>query len=608
MASTDTTAGSGRPVPPRQSAEPPERPRRRWPYILLAFVLILTIPLAVLACLAVQDTSLSLRATGSDHSAPVEIGCPTQSSSFTDCYARTRVSVRAVVADSSGALRFCCDPEAERQSVPSISVALLGDTNARWSNADDETGASRTVADGEDAITRFRLLQSPTSTSIDVVLSGPSRPSLPLFGGFVSEQTAAGILGDIETVAGRLPPILASAWQRETGPARLRIVAKPVPSEPNVIGRAGDREIMMISATTEVTRSLLFSDEVEQSGELKNLGTVLAKTSLPTPKQLRDRVLELTGALDTGELPAENLTRAATLIELLGGTVVSRLSRVTEETERVIEAGEQCLWLYENLRSTVSRLDAALATYVASLPSGLLTRQAGTFDHGCTDGSDTAITLELTQGWRVLGLHFPEIATALEDTDKAGVGIREDNPILTPTRPARQPGKFLLSVASATKSGARLESLQASLAETLDVRIGESIRNTGRDRNDVIRMLHRQWSHAGCWLYDTGDGAGTLTLHIEAQFPYLNHIAFRRAKNGLITGVEITGVTLREISEIKRRNSGAGCQAFLHPARMADYASWLAAEGIDARTPVDHALRLLEDGPGTAGTLKLRRP
>ena len=433
-----------------------------------------------------------------------------------------------------------------------------------------------------------------------------SRTSIPLLSGLVSEETTVRVLGLVDTFAARLPPMIAGAWKSETSPARIGIFAAPASAPQDVVGRAGDQDVVRISAIVVVARSLLFTEQVGAMEELVTLGATLASTALPSPGHLRDQVLGLAQTLNAGEPARENLTRAASLIDLLDGASVSRLSRITEESERVAEAGQQCITLYQSLRAALSRLDAALTTYAVALPSGLLTRHPDQFDHGCTGVSAETETAELTEDWRALGLELPRIETALEDASGATADVPDDKPDIEPVRPARRPGRFLLSIASAAKSGARLDQLEAAMDETLAVRIGETTRYEGRDRGDVIRMLHRQWSHAGCWLYDAGAGAGTLTLHVEAQFPYLNHIAFRRAENGLITAVEITGVTLQELSRIKRENRGRRCQAFLDPARIADYALWLGAEGAGTRTPVDHVLRLLEDGPGAIGTLKLR--
>lgn len=606
MASTDTTVEPGTPVPPRQSPRPPPGVRRRWPLrLLMVSLILLSVPVAVLACLALLDTSVSLRGTGSNATG---IGCPSGPAPFTDCYTRTRISIEPIGADRAGVLRLCCDFAVERRSNPTLSITLSGDTGAGWSSPGQDLGATWTLPDlaaGGEAITAFGYRQSPAPVAIEARLSGAPRTSIPLLGGVVSEKVGATALAWIETFAARLPPLIGGPWKADSTSAQLEFFATQGPLASDLIGRVGERDVLKLSATVEVSRSLLFGDQLAAAGALDQLGTVLINTAPPTPERLRDRIMALARS-GHDERANDHLRQAATLIDGMTGMVVSRLSRITEEIEKVAAAGRRCVALYRNLGAALSRLDAALATYAIALPTGLLTQLPGQFDHGCTDGATVASFAELTEDWRVLGLELPGIETALEDTSAPTTDTPNHKADALLSQPARRPGRFLLSIASAAKSGASLDQLEAALAETVEVRIGETERFEARARGDVIRMLHKQWSHAGCWLYDTGGGAGTLTLHVEAQFPYLNHIAFRRAEDGLITAIEITGVTLGDLATTRRRNRGTRCQAFLNPVRLADYKHWLEAEGRDARTPVDHALRLLEYGPGAIGTLKLR--
>ena len=77
----------------------------------------------------------------------------------------------------------------------------------------------------------------------------------------------------------------------------------------------------------------------------------------------------------------------------------------------------------------------------------------------------------------------------------------------------------------------------------------------------------------------------------------------RFGAEGRITTIEITGVTLGELTQEKLVNRGRACQAFLNGARLSDYAALLRPAGYNARTPVDHMARLIEHGP--SGKLKL---
>jgi hypothetical protein len=617
MATTDTKAEPGGPVPPIKAPPPPLAPRRRWlSRLLIILLMVLLVPVAVLACLALQNTTLSLHAGLSPHagaSSADELACPATSPPFTDCYTRARITVTPIEVDKSQALQLCCDFLVERQATPTVSVSLPETKGARWSDADRGSALVWTLLDtasGAETTTSYRQGGTLVPLSMDIAMSGPAGGSPPMLGGILPEAVSTRILDFISSVAANLPPSIGGPWTADITPARLAITVSPTSTPRHVVGRAGDQDVTRLSITFDIEQSLLFGEHLAAAGDPGGLGAVLASAPVPSAEHLRARVLDLAMSLDAKPDARAHLTHAATLIDQLDGADVSRLSRISEEAERATEAGEQCIALYQSLRATLSRLDAALTTYAVALPSGLLTQRPGQFDHGCIGASAEADNAELNQDWRVLSLEIPETGTALEDTGVTAAGPGENNAESNPddnqSRPARDPSRFLLSIASATKSGAGLDQLEAALAGTLSVRIGETARYDGRDRGDVIRMLHRQWSHAGCWRYDTGDGAGTLTVHVEAQFPFLNHIAFRRDDEGLITAIEITGVTLQELYRVKRRNTGGGCQAFLDPGRLSDYALWLSAEGGGARTPVDHALRLLEDGPGAIGTLKLR--
>lgn len=590
MASTETTAEPVGPVPP--PPPPPRRETRRWPRrVLLIFAILLTLPGAVIFCLALQGNTLSIE---SPEPTSTETRCPDQIPPFTDCYTGAKVTVTPVAGSGTGALRICCDFVAERQYEATVSFRASGALDAQWINADVQTTGM------------YRRVETAANSNLEITVTGAQRASLPLLGGVMSRSAQTTVLKAFEAFTARLPSSLQDFWRSGPTTATATVSAAPASTGREIIVRADDREVLKIGTTSELFQSLLFHEHVDNAGELGMLGAEFERGLFPPATQTGDRIRELATSSDYQGLSRDGLNQAASLIDLLNGVSVSRLSRLAEEVETFKEAGAYCIALYQTLRAILSRLDATLTTYAIGLPTGLLSRQPGTYDHGCVAPGSEADVTALNAGWQALGLRLPEIETSLEKPLAEPTSIDTDQTDSEPAKPAQTPGRFLLSIASAMKSGAQAETLKTGLAQSLTVQIGEARRSKTHKRDEVIRMLFRQWSHAGCWLYENGKGAATLTLHVEAQFPYLNHIAFRRAVNGLITAVEVTGVTYSDLLGVKRLNRGKDCQAFLDPTRMADYEFWLAAEGVGARTPVDHALRLLSQGPEP--DLKLRLP
>ena len=612
MATTDTTAGpvAPPPIPPL----PPRHKRRRWPFILLfLIIIILVVPGAVLLCLSLQSGGIALRGPASS---PAEIACPSDAPPFIDCYVATRVALEPIAAEKNAVLRICCDFIADRQPSTTLTLAMSGDPGTAMTWVGGDGPAIQIAVDGS-AISQantpikrlvdrqaFRVKISMNDASMD----GARRITFPLLDKVLRPEQIDAVLAKAHDLLARLPDgwaaYLTAYMDGKTSPSEMFVAVGTTASGGTVIAEVDGRPMMRIAVTAKIGRSLLFSDALEASNGLSGLGRRLTPETLPSAGDLNGKLAALATSPNHRGLPSDRLQRLANLIDQLDGVTVSKLSRLADEAVRFEAVGQQCIALYAAARAVLTRLDDAVLTYAVALPTGLLSRPPETDDHGCQAPGSEATLAALNQDWRALDLALPLIQTVLEDSEATPpptpAPAGEDTPaqatavaLETMSRPRR----FLLSVASVAKSGASRETFESSLSQTLAVRIGDAHRFPARSRSDVIRMLHRQWSHAGCWLYDTGPGAGSVTLHIEAQFPYLNHVAFHHTGDGQITAVEVTGVSYRQLLQTKRINRGARCQAFLNPARMSDYQQWLAVDGASARTPVDHALRLLGDGP-----------
>jgi hypothetical protein len=567
------------------------------------------VPGAVLLCLSLQSGGIALRGPASS---PAEIACPSDAPPFIDCYVATRVALEPIAAEKNAVLRICCDFIADRPPPTTVTLAMSGDpgTATTWVGGD---GPTIQIAVDEAAIsqanTPIKRLVDRQAFRVGISINGASgdgasgdgarRITFPLLEMVLRPEQIDAVLAKARNLLARLPDGLAAYMDGNNSPSEMVVAAGGT-----VIAEVDGRPMMRIAVTAKISRSLLFSDALEESDGLSGLGRRLTPETLPSTGDLHAMLEALAGSPNHRGLPSDRLQRLASRIGQLDGVTVSKLSRLADEAVRFEAVGRQCIALYAAARAVLTRFDAAVLTYAVALPTGLLSRPPETDDHGCQGSGSEATLAALNQDWRALDLALPLIQTVLEDSEATPPSPPAPTGEDTPPRAAAvtletmsRPRRFLLSVASVAKSGASRETFESSLSQTLAVRIGDAHRFPSRSRSDVIRMLHRQWSHAGCWLYDTGPGAGSVTLHIEAQFPYLNHVVFRHSGDGRITAIEVTGVSYRQLLQTKRTNRGARCQAFLNPARMSDYRQWLAVDGADARTPVDHALRLLGDGP-----------
>lgn len=596
MASTDSTARPAHPVPPPPLPPPTRRRRRRWPYLLSLVIVIL---LGLLLFLSWQSGGLAV--TGPSGT-PAQVACPTETPPFTDCYAETRVSLQPVRAEKASLLRFCCDFIAEWRYSTYATLVLA---NGAWANqggftADLSIDASASVQ----LSTTKRRLTEPEASGVTVSIVRRPRLTIPLLEPVLRPEWIDRAVATSRFLLAQVPGELDRSFLLEEESIQFTVPAIPRASGDGFVVKQANRPVTRIIATTETRRSLLFSEYLDEATDLSGLGKRLAGAALPTAGALRDRVLAMAATSRPLEVEAGRLEALAAAIGRLDGVVVTKLSKLPEEAERVRDAGDQCLILYEAARAALSRLDAALVTYAVALPTGLLLRPRDSFEHGCGRSEGTSQLDALNTDWRALDLALPRIETALEDngpppaSKAAGPAAPAVTPAATADIASPGPRDFLLSIASLAKSGTRRAALETSLAETVAVRIGEDFQDRTRGRSDVIRMLRGQWSHAGCWRYTTGPGPGSLTLHIEAQYPYLNHVAFHHEAGGRVTRVEVTGVSYAQLLKLKRSNRGKRCQAFLNPARLADYQLWLTGAGANARTPLDHALRLLRDGQG----------
>jgi hypothetical protein len=358
MASTEVTAESVGPASP--PPPPPRQETRRWPrQVLLIFSILLTLPGAVIFCLALQGNTLSIE---SPEPASTEIFCPNQIPPFTDCYTRAKVTVRPVTGSGTRALRICCDFVAERQYDATVSFRLSSALGGQWIEA------------GVDTTSVFQRVETAANSNLEITVTGAQRASLPLLGGVMSQSTQATVLKAFEAFTARLPSSLRDFWRSGPTTTTATVSAAPTSTGREIIVRADDRDVLRIGTTFERLQSLLFHENVDNVGRLGMLGAEFERGPIASATQTRDRIRELATSSDYQGLSRDGLNQAASLIDLLNGVSVSRLSRLADEVKIFKEAGARCIALYRTLRATLTRLDAALTTYAVGLPAGLLAR------------------------------------------------------------------------------------------------------------------------------------------------------------------------------------------------------------------------------------------
>jgi hypothetical protein len=504
----------------------------------LLAVLIVGGPALFLLCLSESAKPLDISVSpGGD-----AVSCREVAGHFKDCYLSEEITVSAPApAAKDGLERFCCDFIVERTVLPTASYS-------------DGSGAvPQTLAAGDTALP---LADGTRRTGNPILHSGD---------------------GSLER--------------------RIRIVAEPVFTMPalsvleKLLGQPVQLDLGSMISTivppsvrrmscARTTPTLIFAD-------------ILAGGTPP------DAILAQPGVLPraaSGWLPAQIDSVAPgghsdirTAYSGLQQHSVSRLAASAEAEADLQAAGRACIGFYGAMRERFSRYDAAVSTFIAAGPTGLLTSLSPADPHGCSDPGRTALSSDLAADWAALNAPFVVLAVPKVDAEEVTSAAAEDEEAMV--------RKVLLDLASAAKSGARLLDIKASISDPVAIRFGRGGTETPGSRDAVVRMLYRQWSHVGCWIYAAAPGSGgSAMLLAEAQYPYLNRIVLDFDTAGRIAKVEVTGVTFDDLLRFKAANRGTECQSFLNPVRLADYRDWYAVNPVGAATPSDHAERLFHEG------------
>lgn len=567
LAAEKRTGSTGKAESP--SAGKPARPRRRMWSAIAALVALVIVGGPSLFLLCLSQTSPPLAVDLAPSGSPV--GCTAVAGHFTGCYLSEEITVSAPAqAQKEGFERFCCDFVIERTLTPAASYSdgsgsLPATLNADGTNLPLADGTRRTGnpvlrRDGGTPERRIRVVSEP-------VFNVPAIEAL--------EQ----LLG--QPLADEIAPLIAAVAPDAAARSEHEQAVPLTDGSTMVRLSGGDGKAVQISIRARTTPTLIFSEIVGGGTAPENI--------LTTPGVL-------SGAAN-GWLPAQidNLAPAGhreirTAYGALRQHSVSRLEASEEAGAGQQMAGKACIDFYGALRDRFSRYDAAVATFIAAGPTGLLTTLSPADPHGCSDPARAALSAELSADWTALDAPFVTLAIPeVQATEETASAAAEDEETMV--------RKVLLDLASAAKSGARLQDIKASISDPVAVRFGRGGSQTPGSRDAVVRMLHRQWSHVGCWIYAAAPGSGgSAMLLAEAQYPYLNRMVLDFDSEGRISKVEVTGVTFDDLLRFKAANRGSECQNFLNPVRLADYRDWYAVNPAGAATPADHAERLFHEG------------
>tara|TARA_E500000305_G_scaffold19332_1_gene14430 strand:+ start:566 stop:2512 length:1947 start_codon:yes stop_codon:yes gene_type:complete len=547
------------------TTKPPQRPRRLAIAIAAGLAIILLGGPALFAFCLSQSTQ-SFDAAIAPTGGPV--ACPVIAGHFNDCYLSEEITVSApAAATKSGMEAFCCDVAVERSL---ILKAEYNDASGSLPRTLNAGGNSLPLDDGA------RITGNP------ILLSGTSSPqrslrlsALPQFTVPLLEQAEA-FLGHPTgiPVEQMIASIVPDAVQE-------RVVQKDVPlTEDGTMVRisTGTPEFQQISIRARTSGTLLFTDML--SGGMNPAEILTAPSGLQQSSNgwLMRRI--------TAAGPSGGAGIGAAY-DTLQRQSVSRITASDEAPDALQAAGRACVAFYSAMRQDFSRYDAAVATYVAARPSGLLTALSPADPHGCIDDGNSVRTSELAADWLALDAPMVELVMASATEGKTSPDTTNQEPVK----------KLLLDFASAAKSGARLQDIKAAINDPVAISFGRKGGTTPGSRDSVLRMLHQQWTHVGCWIYaPSSSGGGTASMLAEAQYPYLNRIVLGFDAGSQVKKVEVTGVTFDDILRFKAANRGRGCQEFLNSVRLADYRDWYADNPAGTATPSDHAERLFHEG------------
>lgn len=533
---------------------------------IAAVIAIILIGGPALFAFCLSETSRPFEAAIAPNGGPV--ACPAIAGHFEDCYLSEEITVSApAAAAKTGMDKFCCDVVVERSLVITAGYKDSSGNLPRTLNANGDT---LPLHDGA------RLTGNP------VLLAGGAVPprsldlsARPVFSMPLLEWTE-GLTGSPTGIS--VEKLVAMISPDATETSRIN---KDIPlAEDGTMVRisTGAPEFQQISIRARTSATLLFSDILSNGVDAARILTASGALPPGTSGWLMRRVVAA-GPSASARIQAAH--------EKLQSQSVSRLDASEEAATAQWEAGRACIAFYAAMRQDFSRFDAAVATYIAARPTGLLTALSPADQHGCSDSGAAGHSGELAADWQALDAPVVDLAMAPAIETKTESSAANQDVVK----------KLLLDFASAAKSGARLQDIKAAINDPVAVRFGRKGQAASSSRESVLRMLHQQWAHVGCWIYaPVSDTGGTAMLLAEAQYPYLNRIVLGFDDGGLVERVEVTGVTFDDILRFKAANRGRECQEFLNPVRLADYRDWYADNPAGTPTPSDHAERLFHEG------------
>ena len=554
------------------AGEKPASPRqgphwgKRAAFAIAAVIAIILIGGPALFAWCLSETSRPFEAAIAPNGGPV--ACPAIAGHFEDCYLTEEITVSAPAASAkTGMDKFCCDVVVERSLAVTAGYKDGSGTLPRTLNANDST---LPLDDGA------RLTGSPVLLAGGEIpprtLSLSARPefSMPLL------DWAEGLT--VAPTGVSVAKLVAMIAPDATETSRI---SKDIPlAEDGTMVRisTGAPEFQQISIRARTSATLLFSDILSNGVNAAQILTAPGALPPGTSGWLMRRIVAA-GPSASARIRAAH--------ETLQSQSVSRLDASEEAATAQWEAGRACIAFYAAMRQDFSRFDAAVATYIAARPTGLLTALSPADQHGCFDSGAAGPSGELAADWQALDAPVVDLAMAPAIETKTESNAANQDVVK----------KLLLDFASAAKSGARLQDIKAAINDPVAVRFGRKGQAASSSRESVLRMLHQQWAHVGCWIYaPVSNTGGTAMLLAEAQYPYLNRIVLGFDDGGLVERVEVTGVTFDDILRFKAANRGRECQEFLNPVRLADYRDWYADNPVGTPTPSDHAERLFHEG------------
>jgi hypothetical protein len=558
------------------SSVAPPKPKRRLKYVLrgvAAAIVVCVIggPALFAWCLSEIFPTAEINVVPSGGS----LACPEIAGHFTDCYLAEEISITAPAApEKSGIAELCCDFVVNRTlsitaSYKNASGNLPGtlNTDSNALSLRDETritGDPILLADGE-------IPSRSVTLSVEPIFSMP-------------------LLEHIEALLDKPTGISIAELAAVFSPRSVETLRseKDIPlTDGGTVVRIsnGISDVQQFRVRARTSASLLFADALSDG---RNTGQILTDTgAFPTDSDewLMRRIDSVGSTAAVGIRAAHDALRSHS---------VARQETSKEAVAAQQQAGRACITFYGALRQNFSRFDAAIATYLSARTTGLLTALSPADWHGCKDSGAARLSGELTADWQALDAPMFDVVIAPDselEIEPAASYQKSD------ARDKKIVQKLLLDFASAAKSGARLQDIKAAINDIVTIRFGRSGEAVPGSRDSVLRMLHRQWTHFGCWIYAPTNGKdGTAMMLAEAQYPYLNRIMFGFDAGGLVEKVEVAGVTFDDILRFKAANRGSGCQQFLNPVRLADYGEWYAANPVGTATPSDHAERLFHQG------------